>query len=256
MLIDPMEFIKYDKISDDVYALGPNTVLRFNVSLSKITSDGKRYHFYKEFEYSSHANECPSLVTVKRSFDYYLSIENVQKNRTLDEKAFIRIGPQDYYRFLSQLEIVYQWFTGKQFKNLYAKTKGKLILTSPIPEIAVGGYPQNKFLRFAPVVIDKGEGKDVMEPGVELDLSNYDNKVIMNFDRFAGLYYIIKNFDMYSTAQTLVNYLGFPDNMNRMSMGKTTGTKVLYAEDFESKETMDSIEGRTVGNTKNISALE
>ena len=78
----------------------------------------------------------------------------------------------------------------------------------------------------------------------------------MNFDRFAGLYYIIKNFDMYSTAQTLVNYLGFPDNMNRMSMGKTTGTKVLYAEDFESKEMMDSIEGRTVGNTKNISALE
>ena len=46
MLIDPMEFTKYDKISDDVYALGPNTVLRFNVSLSKITSDGKNLNIH------------------------------------------------------------------------------------------------------------------------------------------------------------------------------------------------------------------
>lgn len=256
MLIDPMEFIKYDKISDDIYSLGPNAILKFNVSLSKITSDGKRYHFYKEFEYSSRAQGYPSLVTVKRSFDYYLSIENVQKNRTLDEKAYIRIGPQDYFKFLNQLDTVYSWFTDKKYKNLFAKTKGKLILTSPIPEIAVGGYPQNKFLRFAPVVIDKGEGNDVMQPGIELDLSSYDNKVVMSFDRFMGLYYIIKTFDMYGTAQSLANYLGFPDGMNRVNIGKSGGSKVLYAEDFESPEITEGINGRQIGGSKNISSLE
>ena len=47
-LIEPMEFFKIDKVSDDVYAIGPNVILKFNVSLSK-TSQGKRYHFHKEY---------------------------------------------------------------------------------------------------------------------------------------------------------------------------------------------------------------
>ena len=79
MPIQPMEFLKYDKVSDDVYVLGNNAILKFNVSLSKTTSEGKRYHFYKEFEYKARAREYDTLVTVKRSFDYYLSIENSRK---------------------------------------------------------------------------------------------------------------------------------------------------------------------------------
>ena len=47
MPIQPMEFMKYDKISDDVYVLGANTVLRFNVTLSKITTDGRDIIFIK-----------------------------------------------------------------------------------------------------------------------------------------------------------------------------------------------------------------
>lgn len=254
MLIDPMEFMKYDKISDDVYTLGPNTVLRFNVSLSKITSDGKRYHYYKEFEYQSRASNQDTLITVKRNYDYYLSIENVQKNRTTDDKAFIRIGIQEYPKFRAQLEVVYSWFHSKEFKRLFARNKGKLVLTSPVPEDAINGYPQNKFIRFVPTIIDKGEGKDRLEPGIEMDLSSYDNYVLMNYDRFMGLYYLIANFSMYQAAQNLVGCLGLPEGLNRFNMGSAGAEKLITADEFEGKT--EGVSEHTISSMKNISSLE
>lgn len=254
MPIQPMEFMKYDKISDDVYVLGANTVLRFNVSLSKITSDGKRYHFYKEFEYGSRAQGYPSLITIKRSYDYYLSIENIQKNKITDEKAFIRIGPYEYYRFMSQLDQVKVWFTDKKFKGLFASTKGKLILTSPVPESTLGGYPQNKFLRFIPTIIDHNEGKNSMEPGIELDLSNYNNYVTMDLNRFMGLYYTVSRFNMYESAQNLVGYIGFPTGNNRISMEPNSSNHTISVEEFEGN--IDGVNDRVIGRKKNISSLE
>lgn len=256
MAKEPMEFMKYDKISDDVYLLGNNTVLRFNVSLSKITSEGKRYHFYKEFEYGSRATGYPSLITVKRSFDYYLSIENVQKNKVTDDKAFIRIGPYDYYKLMSQLEQVHAWFTDKKFKNLFATTRGKLVLTNPVPESALRGYPQNKFLRFIPTVIDKAEGETFMKPGVELDLSSYDNYVVMSVDRFMGFYYTMSTFNMYQAAQNLVGYFGFPSGVNRIDMGSgSTSSRVLYVDELNTMST-EGKNDRVIDSKKNISSLE
>ena len=254
MSIQPMEFLKYDKISDDVYMLGPNTVLKFNVSLSKITSEGKRYHFYKEFEYGTRAQGIPSLVTIKRSYDYYLSIENVQKDRLTDSKAFIRIGPYDIYKLKSQLDIVYEWFTNKKYKGLFATNRGKLILTNPVPETTLGGYPQNKFIRFIPTIVDKNEGNDRMEPGIEMDLSSYDNYVIMNVERFMGFYYTISNFNMYLAAQNLVSYIGFPSGINRIDMGSSSSGKIFVSDEFTG--ITEGINERTISSKKNISALE
>lgn len=250
-MIDPMEFPIYDKVSDDIFVIGPNAILKFNVSLSKILNDGRRFHFYKEFKYSSKAIEYPELITIKRSFDYYLSIENMQKTKDGDTKAFIRIGPNDYFKLKNQIDEVYSWFTDKKFKNLFARDKGKLILTSPIPESVVSGYPQNKFIRFTPAVVDYNEGHDVMRPGVEMDLSSYDNYVIMDIDRFMGLHYTISTFNMYLAAQGLVDYMGLPGGMNRFSIQEHHQINIV--EDTN-KEPSASI-GRTFGK-KNISSLE
>ena len=255
-MIDPMEFMKYDKISDDVLVLGPNAVLRFSVSLSKISSD-KRYHFYKEFEYPSKSKEFPRLVTIKRSYDYYLSIENVQKNKLTDDKAFIRIGINDLYRFRSQLEEVYRWIFDKRYKSLYATSKGKLVLTNPIPESILGGYPQNKFLRFVPTVIGKDGFPE--EKGIELAMSNYNNYVVMNIDRFMGLYYTVTNFNMYQCAQTMVGYLGFPSDHThtRVSLdGIPTPGRHFYLGDEEIQPDIQTVNDRVISSKRNISSLE
>lgn len=254
MPIQPMEFLKYDKVSDDVYVLGSNAVLKFNVSLSKTTSEGKRYHFYKEFEYKARTREFDTLVTIKRSFDYYLSIENIQKDKLTDTKAFIRIGPSDYFKLKSQLEQVYEWFTGKKYKGLFASNRGRIVLTNPVPESTLGGYPQNKFLRFIPTVIDKSEGNSSMQPGVEMSLSDYNNYVVMTVDKFMGFYYTVMNFNMYLAAQNMVGYLGFHGGVNRIGIGNDTSPHIISGEEFVGE--VDGVNDRVIGNRKNISSLE
>lgn len=256
MPIEPMEFRRYDKVSDDVYTIGPNVILRFNVSLSKITNN-KRYHFYKEFEYPNRAKEdteLNTLVTIKRSYDFYLSIENIQKDKVTDDKLFIRIGPSDYYRLKSQLDTVLDWFTGKKYKYLFARSRGAVTLVEPVPDSMVGGYPLDKFIGFVPCVIDKGYGSDKTQPGVRMILSNYDNFVEMSFDRFMGFYYIISNFNMYIAAQNLVGYLGFYPGTNRFNMESITG-RTIALEDFNHSYT-SGVNDRVISNKKNISSLE
>lgn len=253
-MIDPMEFIKYDKVTDDVFILGPNVVLRFNVSLSKITPEGKRYHFYKEFEYPSKAHDGSTLVVIKRSYDYYLSIENVQKDRSGD-KVFIRIGTQDFYRFKCQIDKAVSWFTDPQYQGLYVKSHGKLTLTGNIPESLVGGYPQGKFIRIVPTVIDKGEGKDRLEQGVEVDLSDYENYVLINLDKLFNLQFFLSTFNMYMAGQNLVNYLGSYSGVNRFSIADSGSTGKVFRVDTSSP-TVEGINDRKIGSKKNISSLE
>lgn len=252
-MIQPLEFFKYDKISDDVYLLGQNMMLKFNVTLSKTSStDKKRYTFYKEFEYPSKTDGSP-LITIKRSFDYYFSIENVQKPQNL-EKGFIRIGMQELFKFRNQLKTAHSWLTSDKFKTLFVYSKKKLALSSPVPECTLGGYPQGKFLRFMPAIIDRSEGTTGMEPGIRFDLSDYDNTVIMNIDRFMGLYYTIMEFNMYLAAQNLVGYLGIPYGANRYSMSSNSNAGI-HSEEFTSGIT-SGVTGRMIGKKKNISSLE
>ena len=72
---NPIEYYKIDKISDDIYLIAANILLKFNVVLSN-KSNGKRYHYYTEFEYDASSQGIEgSLVSIKRSFDAFLSID-------------------------------------------------------------------------------------------------------------------------------------------------------------------------------------
>ena len=253
-LIEPMEFFKIDKVSDDVYALGPNVILKFNVSLSKI-SNGKRHHFHKEYEYSSRGiPEQPTLVTIKRSFDYYLSIENMQKDSN-GNKAFIRIGPQEYMLFKRGLEEAISWFTDKKWSKLFAHNNGKLILVSPIPEFDIPNLPMQKYIHISPVIIDKGIANADKEPGVRFVLGDESNFVDMNLDRLMGLYYIISCFNMYQAALSIVNYVERPEfGTNRFIM-KTEFSIPDKQEDI--RQGVSGItSGRVVDCKRNISSLE
>ena len=141
-IVSPFEILKVDKISDDIYSLGPNVLLKFNVSLSR-SSNGKRYHFYKEFEYPSSFDNIKSLVTIKRSFDFYLSIENMQKDNN-GNKLFIRIGAQEYMLFKKALEQAISWFTDPKYNNLFATNRGKLVIMPPIPEFRISNLPMRR----------------------------------------------------------------------------------------------------------------
>lgn len=253
-LIEPMEFFKIDKVSDDVYAIGPNVILRFNVSLSKV-SGGKRYHFYKEYEYPSRGiSEPSSLVTIKRSFDFYLSIENMQKDNN-GNKVFIRIGPQEYMLFKRGLEETISWFTDAKYAKLFAYDKGKLILVAPIPEFKIPNLPMQKYIEFRPIIIEKGIANADKEPGVRIELGDPSSYIDINLDRLMGLYYIISCFNMYQAALSIVNYIERPEfGTNRFNIESQYTVTAP-----EEKTGVSGIEGRVVtpkGTKNNISALE
>lgn len=254
-LVEPMEFFKIDKISDDVFAIGPNIILKFNVSLSKI-SGGKRYHFHKEYEYPSKAvPDMPTMVTVKRSFDYYLSIESMQKDQN-GNKVFIRIGPSEYMIFKKGLEEAIAWFTDKRYEKLFAYDKGKLILMPPIPGFNIPNLPMQKYIEFLPIIIDRGMANADKEPGVRIILSDPGVYVDINLDRLMGLYYIISCFNMYQAALSIVNYIQRPDfGTNRyvmdsghtMTMGGSrtgaTGIEGRFVSPKDSPNNINTLEG-------------
>lgn len=254
-LIEPMEFFKIDKISDDVYAIGPNVILKFNVSLSKI-SGGKRYHFHKEYEYpTKNIQDNPTLVTIKRSFDYYLSIENMQKDNN-GNKLFIRIGPQEYMLFKRGLEEAISWFTDSKYAKLFAQDEGRLVLVAPIPEFKIHNLPMQKYIEFIPTIIDRGISNADKEPGIRIVLSDPLVYIDITLDRLMGLYYIVSCLNMYQSALSIINYIQRPEfGTNRFVI---ESQHVSHPDDG-TRYGASGIEGRMVtpkGTMNNISALE
>ena len=253
-LIEPMEFFKIDKISDDVYVIAPNVVLKFNVSLSKV-SNGKRYHFHKEYEYpSKNIPNQPTLVTIKRNFDYYFSIENAQKDNN-GNKLFIRIGPQEYFLFRKGIETAISWFTSDKYKNLFASNKGKLFLTSPIPEYRISNLPMQKYIELTPTIIDHGMANTDREPGIEITFDDA-NIIDINLDRLMGLYYIISGFNMYQAALSVVNYLERPEfGTNRFVM-ESSHTLPSHINERSGSSGIINRFVTPVGSKDNINLLE
>ena len=248
-LIDPMEFLKIDKLSDELYSIAPNLVLKFNVGLSRISKDGKRSHFHREYEYKNRNINEP-LVTIKRSFDYYVSIES---QSSMDgDKVFIRIGPQEYLMVKSVLEEVISWFNDKKYSKLYMKDHGKLVMLEPIPTAIASPLPQNKYIKFYPTIIDIGMANDDKEPGITIELSP-SYKVDLLIDRFMGLFYIFSSINMYQSAVELINYLERPElGTNRFVMGDNS----FGIRDREYSPT-PSINGRQIpGSLKKLEDLE
>lgn len=248
------DYLKIDKISDDVYAIAPNAILRFNLSLSKISA-GKRYHYHKEYEYPAKSIN-DSLVTIKRSFDYYLSFESPQKDSN-GTKLFIRIGAQEYFLLKKCLSEVEAWFTDKKFSKLYVSDRGKLILTAPTPKTRIHNLPMGKYIEFSPTIIDKGIANADKEPGIRIEFGDPNWVISINLDKFMGLKYVIDYFNMYQAAITLLNYNARPPyGTNRVIMGNE---HTMPGNDYNVMTGSTGVRDRHVtpkGSKNNISQLE
>jgi hypothetical protein len=207
-LINPfISFDQYDKISDDVYFLGQNAILKFNVSLSKTSDAFGRQHFHKEFEYSSKNYDKP-LVTIRRSFDYFLTIENI-KHTDDGKKEYIRIGIEEMILFKQRLKEAAKWFSDPKYKDLYVTHKDQLVMRYKLERIELPYLPMGKYLSFQAIIYTFGEEQ---APGVRMYLSDENNFVDMHINKFMGLVYLIDNMNLYESAQLMLNYINRPEN--------------------------------------------
>lgn len=198
----PIQFIDYDKLSDDVLYLGSKLYLRMNVSLSNKQDPDMRHHFHREYSYDSKYSKT-RLMSMKRSFDYYLSFDKT------DLRNIVIIRPQDMIVLQRALTRVVLWFEDKEKNAFYVRSK-KLIVKKQQP-ILVEGLAMNGYIEFQPIVILSENDNKQQTPGLRLTLGKEDCFADITIDKFYGLLYTINTIHMYEAAQNLLNYLGRPD---------------------------------------------
>ena len=252
--MEPIRFMQYERISDDLYFLGNNVVLKFNVGLSYY-KDGKRNFYHREYQYEK---EHENVVSIKRSYDYYLSLENTSR----DKKEFIMISPKDFPRFREAIQVVVSWFRDERFSKLFVSKKGKLILTSPIPTCEINGLPQGKYIKIDPVVIDIGVANDDKYPGISIELSDPNNYVNISVDTLIGFDYILSCVNMIQMAQSMLAALPVPMGTNRFNIsdspyGKNESAATIRNNNIDSKAQNGAkgIQGRFIGQTNKLEGL-
>ncbi len=196
-MVRGMTYLDYDKISDDLCWLGNSVIVRMNVKLSR-KKDNKRYHFHKEFGYSTQLIDYPQLYTIRRSFDYYISLEHLQS------KENVMITIRDMFLIRMKVTEVYGWFSD----NTFAIKKKKLIILNR-KKCIIDSLVCKKTLIFEPIVIENEDG--VQQPGIRMTMGSPDVYTEFNSSVLSGFLYIISQIDMYNAAQNLINYIGHPE---------------------------------------------
>lgn len=238
---EPFQIIKFEKISDGIINIGRNLEIRICANLAK-NYNGTRYFFYKEYEYFLNGSK---HVSVKRGFDYYISIEETVKPKERD-KVFIRIGPSEYYGFMRIIQGAMEWFTNKKYQKLYARNGAELVFTtSSIPTEVLSNLPMGITITLSPDIMDNGKE---FKPSIHMLVETKGEMIDFYFtvDNLFGIYGALVNYNMFMSAQTMVSSLGIPLGTNRVDLQDDSNSNPLP----QTIPTQNSINGRVIGKPK------
>lgn len=199
-MINGIEYIDYDKISDDLCWLGNKCIVRMVVKLANKGKDGTRYHFHKEYKYETSYSNKKEAMTIRRSFEYYISIDSLEY-----KESSVVITIRDILLLRMQINEVFKWFYDKTF----ALKNGKMIILEKKPPIIVDGLLGGKSLIFEPIIYTDWEEKQ--SKGVRISLGDKNIFTDVPVNVFAGFMYVINSIDMFTAAQNMINYIGHPD---------------------------------------------
>lgn len=192
----------YEKITDKIMYLSAEYILKFTVELNRKTKHGKE-NYHKEFGYNVD-NEY--RVNILRDINSYLSIESL--TRADANKIQVRIGIKDIYFFKSKLQQAVQWFINDQYKNLFVKKDDRIIIPTKVDSI-IAHVSFGQYIEFEPTTIFFNNEQLI---GVRVYLSSDSISFFMDVNTLLSLNYFIETFNMYQSAQILLNYLGRPEN--------------------------------------------
>lgn len=222
----------YNKITDDVYMLDLNVMLKMSVVLYTGKGD-YRVNYHREFGYYD-KNVNREMHSVRRTYDYFLSIENTRAINGY--KEFIRIGPSEIMLVRRGLENVIRWFNDKEFENLFGYRKGKLVTARSVDPISISELPMRKYLVFEPIVVEYNDTRNL---GVRMYISSTDNYIDVPINRFMGFVHTIFDINMFMCAQIMLSYFGRPEFGTNLHSFNTVG-------DDEVNPSGGRVEGRTM----------
>ena len=224
-MIDMIKIVHndYEKISDTIMWLNSSFVLKFNVVLNRYSDKFGRTNFHKEVAYYKDNNCC---ININREFDYFLSVESMQKDRE-GFKLAVQIKMNDIYFFKFKLNQVSEWFTAEKNISLFAKKDGKIFMPSKTNPIRVS-LSYGNFIEFEPSILNLDNGSQSI--GVRMYVNSESEGSFISVDRLLSIKYFIDNFNMYESAQLMLNYVNRPTygtNLYDMTGNKQNSNKFL-----------------------------
>lgn len=206
-MINPLIRIdEYNRVSDVLLYIGKNMVVKFNVQLSNYNKDTKKMEpFHKEYKYYD-ARVGSDRYTIHRSFGYYISIENCIAN---DDgiKEIVKVGVCEITLMKMMLNSGLEWFTNSEYKDLYGKRDGKLVINKQIEPKHIS--LQGKYVEIEPIVFVSYMGD--YDFGVRLYLNSDTNYVEMPLNTYCGLQYTFESVNLYQSALGVLAYLEKPE---------------------------------------------
>lgn len=196
---------EFERISDIVMVLDivnnyPNGLLKMNTQLGKRNKNGYREPFATGFivksgNYKYNTNK----ISIKRDFTYYLSLEIIK-----DPNFFVKIEMYNIILFRQKLnEAFSNWYSSD---NIWMMTKeGPKVNIGKVSPIEIVGFnPENKTIRFDPIVINRN---GLADRGMRISVNSSPNYIDLDMDRLMGFIYQINGFDMYNAAINQINSL-------------------------------------------------
>ena len=199
-MINGIEYIDYDKISDDLCWLGNKCIVRLVVKLANKNKDGYRNHFHREYKYPANYVDKREVITMRRSFSYYISIDNLEYNQ-----SSIIITVNDMIMIRTKLNEVFNWF----YDRTFALKNGKMIILEKKHPVIIDGLVGGKCLKFEPIIYTDRD--DIQSKGIRITFNEDHIYSDVPANVFSGFVYLMNSINIFTEAQNLINYIGHPD---------------------------------------------
>ena len=194
-------FNDYEKIQDTLLYLGNTFALKFNVSLASKDKYGNRKFYYSEYQYQSRYPNYSNVVSIKRQFKFYMTIEEVMNYQN---SILITVGDMPMLR--ANLTTAAKWLQDISIFGL--NPDGQLRILEDVKTIMNLG--QNSCLLFEPIVIPMPDGTSAK--GIRMNINDEKNYVDMEAQNFMAFYEIIRSIDMYNAACSIISSLPMTHN--------------------------------------------
>lgn len=201
------DFGMYNRMQDNLMFLGNNeNMVVVSVVLNLYQKNRKREsydYFHSEVQYFAESRCCETRK-IRRNYDCYIMLENARPIGTYREVITLRGR---------ELELLNMTLIPKlqeiivNFNDIYQKVGEKVQVTGAVKPFMVDVGTKS-------LILQPGINKnfvDELVPTIDMFLNgNKDNKISMSFNQVYDFIYLIKNFNLYTYAACMLNYLGRP----------------------------------------------
>lgn len=201
----------YNSISSVIMWVGDRFLLKLKVKLNRM-NNGFTKNYYNEVEYYNdtlHEN----VVNINLDFTYALYIEPIKK----EQNQYLYIDYYGMHKLSTILKKVVEWFEDETYYlNIWGKLNGEVVLRNGADELYIEDDINGIPIKISPsVTYINGEGMVC----VSIQIGTKMIRSEITYENLLNLIIFLDRADLYSMAQSLVNFLSTPDpGSNRVSM--------------------------------------